>query len=144
MAPRNSCRNRKGCNEGGAWKPPTATPKKPTCYVLDFWAGGSKLTWFFVLEYVYLHCVWVVDIDFVFCVRAENYSALSWGWKLTWFLLGWPKLTWFSCADRRWLCFCALDRSGLVFVRMVKLTWFLCSAENDMVLGRGSIHLIFV
>ena len=37
--------------------------------------------------------VWVVEVDLVLCVRAENDLVLAWASKLTWFLCRSFKLT---------------------------------------------------
>ena len=93
-----------------------------------------------------------------FCVRPGNNMVLVYGWKLTcfsvgieiglifvygakmtcfrcedrltWFLYECSKLTWVSCAGRKWTSFCVGIEIDLVFVWAAKSTWCQCGRSK--------------
>ena len=94
------------------------------------WAAENNLI--LVRVSIDLIFVWVVEIDLVFCVRAENDLVLGWASKLL--LCRWSKLTWCQCGgsklfyfqwrDRHWLGFGVGVENAFVVVYGSKLTWF--------------------
>ena len=99
---------------------------------LGFSAGIDRLA---LCGWLKLTCfLWRAESDLAFVLEIKNNF---------WLLFGWPNLNWFSCANRKWLGFCAGDRNGLGYWRLWKFG-FSGSAENDVVLGWGSILLLFV
>ena len=122
--------------------------------------GGSKLTrfcvwvendWFSVWGSIDLVFAWVVEIDFLFFMRAENYLLLVWASKLTWFLYGrskltwvlysWSKLTWFQCRDRNWLVSFVAVENDLILVPRSKLTRFFVSGHRNRLDIRMGIEM---
>ena len=106
---------------------------------LSYW--GSEFSWFYCGGRNWLFCVGV-EIDLVFCVRAENDLCYC-GDRLTWlFCGGWNRLGssmragnhLVLCVHQNWLVFCVSGRNqldfsvgiriDLVFVLQWKMTCF--------------------